>query len=55
MWESGVAPVIREAGLELAETMKPVTGGRVGRHSESLAELLQSMQLVYSIDPSAKW
>ena len=54
-WESAVAPVLAEAGLELPETVQPIFGGRVGRHVEALAKLLDDLQLVHSIDPSAKW
>lgn len=54
-WESAVAPVLAEAGLALPENVQPVYGGRVGRHQDSLKELLEGMQLVFNIDPSAKW
>lgn len=54
-WESAVAPVLSQAGLKVPENAKPVHGGRVGRHPEALAELLDSMQLVFNIDPTAKW
>lgn len=54
-WESAAAPVLVDAGLEVPENVRPIHGGRVGRHSEDLAELLDGLQLVYSIDPSANW
>jgi len=54
-WESAVAPVLREAGLKLPDSASPVYGGRVGRHPAALKELLDGLQLVYNIDPTAKW
>jgi ring-1,2-phenylacetyl-CoA epoxidase subunit PaaC len=54
-WESAVSPVLTEAGLKVPEHLEPAYGGRVGRHPAALKELLDSMQLVYKIDPSAKW
>ena len=43
-WESAVAPVLAGAGLNLPETVRAVCGGRVGRHSPGLAELLARMR-----------
>ena len=54
-WESAVAPVLADAGLTVPEGAKPLYGGRVGRHPDALKELLDGMQLVYNIDPTAKW
>ena len=54
-WESAVAPVLEQAGLIVDPSLRPVNGGRVGRHSESLSQLIESLQLVHSIDPTAKW
>ena len=54
-WESAVAPVLTDAGLNVPDGAEAIYGGRVGRHPEVLKELLDKMQLVYSIDPTAKW
>jgi len=54
-WESAVAPVLADARLEVPAHAKPVYGGRVGRHPDALKELLDGMQVVYQIDPTAKW
>ncbi len=54
-WESAIAPVLADSGLAVPEGTKPVYGGRVGRHADALKELLDGMQLVYNIDPTAKW
>jgi ring-1,2-phenylacetyl-CoA epoxidase subunit PaaC len=54
-WESAVAPVLGDAGLRVSDAVQPVYGGRVGRHPEALTKLLDDLQLVHNIDPSAKW
>ncbi len=54
-WQSAVAPVFREAGIRVPENVEPIFGGRRGRQAPELAELLAGMQLVYNIDPAAKW
>ncbi len=54
-WESAVAPVLADAGLRTPENVKPVYGGRVGRHPDALKQLLDQLQLVYQIDPTANW
>ncbi|MCH8253162.1 MAG: phenylacetate-CoA oxygenase subunit PaaC [Planctomycetes bacterium] len=54
-WESSVAPVLADAELKVPEGVTPQYGGRTGVHPAALADLLESMQLVYNIDPSAKW
>ncbi|MFQ5461614.1 MAG: 1,2-phenylacetyl-CoA epoxidase subunit PaaC [Phycisphaerae bacterium] len=54
-WESAIAPVLADAGLELPEDATTVCGGRVGRHIDDLAALLKDLQLVHSMDTSASW
>ncbi|MEK6797929.1 MAG: 1,2-phenylacetyl-CoA epoxidase subunit PaaC [Planctomycetota bacterium] len=54
-WESAIAPVLSDAGLKIPESAKPAYGGRVGKHPPDLKQLLDGLQLVYNIDPSAKW
>lgn len=54
-WESAVAPVLADAGLDVPDAAQPVYGGRVGQHPDALGKLLADLQLVYNIDPSAKW
>jgi len=54
-WESAVAPVLEEAGLSVPPSAAPVHGGRVGRHPDALKRLLDDLQLVHNIDPSAQW
>lgn len=54
-WESAVSPTLSDAGFDVPEAAEPVCGGRVGKHPPCLAELLEGLQLVFNIDPSAKW
>jgi len=54
-WESAVVPVLNSAGLTAPDNAQPIHGGRVGKHDKALTELLESMQLVYNIDPKAAW
>jgi ring-1,2-phenylacetyl-CoA epoxidase subunit PaaC len=54
-WESAVAPVLLDARLRVPENAAPMYGGRVGKHPPALKELLDQLQLVYTIDPAAKW
>ena len=56
-WSESIAAVTGKAGLQL--TIKPpaaqTSGGRRGRHSEHLAELLDEMCEVYRLEPGAAW
>lgn len=54
-FEAAAKPVLEEAGLTVPAGAEPAHGGRTGDHPPALAELLDSMQLVYNSDPGAKW
>lgn len=54
-WASAIVPVLQAAGLVLPGHAAPEYGGRVGRHSAALRELLDQMQSVFQLDPTAKW
>ena len=54
-WGSAVAPVLQAARLHVPENAVPVYGGRVGRHPAALRELVEQMQSVFQLDPTAKW
>lgn len=54
-WGSAVAPVLRESNLRIPDHAAPAYGGRVGRHPSALRELIEQMQSVFQLDPSAKW
>jgi len=43
-WESAVAPVLAQACLVVPATVRPVYGGRVGRHPDGFADRLRSLQ-----------
>lgn len=49
-WESAVAPVLAEAGLEVDPGLRPVYGGRVGRHPQSLSKILDLLRRQPSVD-----
>jgi ring-1,2-phenylacetyl-CoA epoxidase subunit PaaC len=54
-WGSAVIPVLKAARLKTPDHVVPVYGGRVGKHPQELRELLEKMQSVYQLDPTAKW
>jgi ring-1,2-phenylacetyl-CoA epoxidase subunit PaaC len=54
-WREQVEPFLRDCGLEVAGDAEPLVGGRSGRHPAALSTLLESMQQVYRLEPSASW
>jgi ring-1,2-phenylacetyl-CoA epoxidase subunit PaaC len=56
-WLVKVEEIIRRTHLRLPDwnTIEPVLGGRVGKHSEYLQPLLDEMSEVFRIDPTAEW
>lgn len=56
-WQQRVEEVLAQTQLTLPpwNTIAPVVGGRVGRHSEHLQPLLDEMGEVFRIDPTAEW
>lgn len=55
-WIEKVKEVIQKTSLKLPDwKVQPVSGGRVGKHSEYLQPLLDEMSEVFRIDPSAEW
>jgi len=52
-WESAVAGVLAKAGLTVNEAAQPIYGGRVGRHPQSLSDLLQSIQKSHNANPTS--
>lgn len=56
-WMKKVEEVISQTSLQLPDwkTLKPVAGGRFGKHSEHLQPLLDEMSEVFKIDPTAEW
>ncbi|HAL55484.1 MAG TPA: phenylacetate-CoA oxygenase subunit PaaI [Bacteroidetes bacterium] len=63
-WMSQVVPLLRSASLELPARVEgdgytaacaADIGGRKGRHSDDLKQLVSAMQLVYQTAPDSKW
>ncbi|HCZ35135.1 MAG TPA: phenylacetate-CoA oxygenase subunit PaaI [Cytophagales bacterium] len=56
-WMAKVESVLNQTQLRMPDwkTITPVSGGRVGKHSEHLQPLLDEMSEVFRIDPSAEW
>lgn len=54
-WLPAVEAEIRDAGLLFRSDEKPFFGGRGGDHPPEFAELVEAMQRVYRLEPSAAW
>jgi ring-1,2-phenylacetyl-CoA epoxidase subunit PaaC len=54
-WQQHVESVIREATLELPADGPHPTGGRAGRHTESLGYLLAELQHLHRSHPGVTW
>ena len=54
-WDSRIARVLGEAGLEQPKPRRGVLGGRSGHHSEHLGHLLSEMQFLPRAYPGAVW
>lgn len=56
-WLKKIGDIVDKTNLKLPElnSLKAVTGGRSGRHSEHLQPLLDEMSEVFKIDPNAEW
>ena len=54
-WQAMVADVVCRATLTLPKSGMVATGGRTGRHTESLGHMLSEMQIVARSHPGAKW
>jgi ring-1,2-phenylacetyl-CoA epoxidase subunit PaaC len=54
-WDQTVGDVVRRATLVLPAAAASVSGGRRGRHTESLGHMLAEMQIVARSHPGAKW
>ena len=56
-WMKKVEEIIGQTSLQLPDwkLLTPITGGRLGKHSEHLQPLLDEMSEVFRIDPSAEW
>lgn len=56
-WKKKVEALIAQTQLQLPkwETLTPLYGGRMAKHSEHLQPLLDEMSEVFNIDPTAEW
>ncbi len=56
-WRHKIEEVLRQTQLRLPSwnQVEPISGGRVGKHSEYLQPLLDEMSEVFNIDPTAEW
>ena len=54
-WDSRIARVLAEAGLEQPKPRRGVLGGRSGHHSEHLGHLLSEMQFLPRAYPGVVW
>ena len=56
-WIVKVEELINQTQLKLPDwkSLNPISGGRVGKHSEHLQPLLDEMNEVFKIDPTAEW
>ena len=54
-WDAVVRDVFTRATLVVPEDPPAMTGGRRGRHTESLGHMLAEMQIVARSHPGAEW
>ena len=56
-WIKKVEEIVSQTKLQLSDisNLKPIDGGRIGKHSEHLQPLLDEMSEVFKIDPTAEW
>lgn len=54
-FDSIVAKTLNSATLDHPAPHKPITGGRIGRHSEHLGHILSEMQFLQRAYPNATW
>ena len=54
-WLDKVKPVLAEATLSVPTSSETITGGKDGKHSSHLGELLKEMQSVARAHPGAQW
>jgi ring-1,2-phenylacetyl-CoA epoxidase subunit PaaC len=54
-WEAVITDVMNRATLTIPSDAPAMTGGRRGRHTESLGHMLSEMQIVARSHPGAAW
>ena len=53
-WTTLAEPFLTSAGLRVPASQSHL-GGRYGRHTEHLTQMLDAMQMLYRTDPTANW
>ena len=54
-WKHRVDNILNNSNLEIPEDVQMITGGREGKHSEHLYEMLEEMQFMQRTYPGAEW
>jgi ring-1,2-phenylacetyl-CoA epoxidase subunit PaaC len=56
-WLTQIQKILAQTSLQLPDVkiIKPIMGGRTGKHTEHLQPLLDEMSEVFKIDPTAEW
>jgi len=56
-WLAQIEKILAQTSLHLPDVkiIEPITGGRIGKHTEHLQPLLDEMSEVFKIDPTAEW
>lgn len=54
-WESQAAAILYRCELKAPREAKPVYGGRQGKHPPEMRDVLDALQKVYRLDPTAQW
>lgn len=54
-WRAEIATLLTDCGLSVPCDAEAVLGGRQGKHPPDLNPLLEAMQKVYRLEPTASW
>lgn len=54
-WQSRIDEVLGEAGIRIPLNVQMMTGGKEGRHTEYLQQLLEEMQYMQRTYPGVEW
>lgn len=54
-WLKKVSTVFQEATLEMPVNVRMITGGKEGKHTQHLEEILNEMQMLQRMYPGAEW
>lgn len=55
LWEQRLKEVMYTASIEMPDTVEMVTGGKEGRHTSHLFEMLEEMQGLHRAHPGVEW